>query len=781
MSLITLKSRFDAQDNAFLFKCDFPQPIVIKPNSEVELMNFECRRADGYVISDNNNVFRIKLGGKTDIGYAQRLAIIPNGNYSGVQLAREFARQLNSAMVNSAYKESAITIAAGNKSGWEAHYYAQGGNNNGPYIELENYQNLISDLKPSPTDSKTDWVYANVNSGTTMNTTSYMDQLVNVAPTTFAAGTNLTGVWTEMLPKSATPQTEPENIHRNIMSNFGVYERGQYSVILPRHAGGGIITGNGTINAGPSGAGIYAVDDTGDFKTQTGTGQGASYKITAVDGAGQITSFDVLNAGAGYAIGDILEFEESGGAGLFSTWTIATGVEPVGAGGFYRTRVGISRYELFEGADWLSDPNGAFSNQFGDIMVDVRSGNQNTGDPQIKVSYTKYSTSVAPPGPNWRIQTTATDRDFQNLSALLTSYTKGDNLLIDFERVSGRVDIYVNHDSANDFVFDAANRTLIATTNVAIGDPGGLSKSVIKETKFPYVAYAYMSSGVNNDNKIKVSGIFSNINKATIIEAQQFHNTTGRFPVRVSANANLENTYVSSQAIESLDIEKTEHSADELGASAPGDPLALSVMLRGQFIEESDLVSQGGGFPDEYFRIGGTTFPNDANAGHTLGLTQGYLVVPNGDPQLTNPFKTKFIEPLQEISEAAYHIEISELPVISYNGFSRDVNKDIMVIPREQLTTGEITGALTWNSQYRIAVDLHNVDVMYINSLTTYIRDSDGKFSTGLEKPTQLTIKISEKQDFSKTMRGMIREMNVKMGEAQSNMISNIGSENRLL
>jgi hypothetical protein len=104
-----------------------------------------------------------------------------------------------------------------------------------------------------------------------------------------------------------------------------------------------------------------------------------------------------------------------------------------------------------------------------------------------------------------------------------------------------------------------------------------------------------------------------------------------------------------------------------------------------------------------------------------------------------------------------------------------------MVIPREQLTTGEITGALTWNSQYRIAVDLHNVDVMYINSLTTYIRDSDGKFSTGLEKPTQLTIKISEKQDFSKTMRGMIREMNVKMGEAQSNMISNIGSENRLL
>ncbi len=768
MSLITLKSPFDSQDEAYLFRCHFPQPIVIKPNSEIELLNFECRRNDGFIINENNNISRIKLGAASDNNYKQRLVKIPNGNYSGQQLTDEFCRQMNLTTVNSAFRQSGATIAAGNKSGFSGTYNATGGDDDGPFIQIENNQNLITDALGAVNDSKTDWVFADIDEGTTFSDTSYLDTNVNVAPTTFAAGTNLTGKFNEFIPKSNGTIKNPNLIHRKIMSKFGLYENGEMTYILPAHEGKGIQTG-GVINAGAGGAGVYIVGDTGDFKTQTGTGQGASYEVTAVNGTGQITTFNIIDHGSGYAIGDILEFED-GSNGLFSTYTLAGSVLPNGAGGFYKCKCGFARYENFEEADWLDDPNGEWTTAFGDYMVEVNPGADNNGQPQLKVSWTKYSTAIIPPQPNWRTQQVAFGRGFADLNTLLTGYTLGDTLKIQFVRVSGRVDIKLNHDNAGNYVFDAGNEITVASTTISGGVTGHLGKT-IKETNFPYVPFLYMSAGVNNNNKVKVGGVMSNIDKNTIITAQKYHREVG------SKDQNVSTSLGEDRYLNSLWDGFNNHTEEELSATAPGDPLKLSFMLRMKQIEDEDLVSNGGGFPDNYFTVGNP--PNDCNSYMTLGEPQGYLTIPSNN--IDNPFTHKLTRPNQDVEEAAYHIEIQELPVISYNGFSSDINKDIMVIPREQLTTGHIAGSLTWNSQYRIPVNIHNVDIMHLNSMTVYIRDSDGKFSTALEKPTQLTLKITEREDFSKSMRAVLKELNSKMGAIQNNQIDNIGVGNRLL
>jgi hypothetical protein len=771
MSLITLKSRFDNQDEAFLFKCDFPQPIVIKPNSEIELLNFECRRSEGFVINENNNITRIKLGAFSDKKFAQRLVKIPHGNYSGKQLAEEFARQLNDTMVNSAYRFSALTSGAGNDSGWKGEFSLTGGNDNGPMITITNNQNLISEFLGSVTGSKGDWVFADVDEGTEFSPTTYLDTNVNVAPTTFAAGTNLTGKWSEFLPKNITSNNPMSFYQRRIMSNFGVYENGECNWILPAHAGEGIKTG-GTLSLIADGNEGYVVGDQGLFTG--GTGSGASYKVTTVDASGTITAFDITDAGAKYTIGDILSFE-AGTEGTSATYTLAGSVTSPGAAGFYKTKVGISRYTTFEGADWLSDPNGAWGVNFADFMIDVEPNSVGDGQPKIRASWTKYSTIFEPPKPNWRTQTDS--QPLANLNTYLTTYTLNDSLRIRMRRLTHNIDFYINHDTGGNLVFDDANEVLFASTGISgIGTPGHLG-GTMSELQYPYIPFIYMSGGADLDNKIKFSGVMSNIEKGTIIAAQQYHNDIGRYEQNTSSGSAVT---VSSQSLDALWDGVSSHDS-LVGATNIGDAINLSVFLRMKFIEQEDLntATPPGPIPAVLFTNGTTTFPNDCNSFLTLGEPQGFLLILNTD--VSDPITHKLVEPNEEVDEAAYHIEIQELPVISYNGFSRDINKDIMVIPREQLQTGAISGALTWNSQYRIPVDLHNVDILRLNSMTVYIRDSDGKFSTGLDKPTQLTLKITEKENFEGSMRSAFKELSGRMGRMQGNQIDNIGKQNRLL
>ena len=98
MSLITTNSKVSNQPEHY--DNNYPQPIVIKPNSQICLQKFiHTRDTDAFEITQENNVLLFKWGqaGTTGTGTynPQRTAVLNTGVYSGSELATEIARAMN--------------------------------------------------------------------------------------------------------------------------------------------------------------------------------------------------------------------------------------------------------------------------------------------------------------------------------------------------------------------------------------------------------------------------------------------------------------------------------------------------------------------------------------------------------------------------------------------------------------------------------------------------------------------------------------------------------------
>ena len=110
------------------------------------------------------------------------------------------------------------------------------------------------------------------------------------------------------------------------------------------------------------------------------------------------------------------------------------------------------------------------------------------------------------------------------------------------------------------------------------------------------------------------------------------------------------------------------------------------------------------------------------------------------------------------------------------NGGNGDTNKAIAVIPREQLTTGDTSGTLHYNSHFPIKIDLNVSHQQTIYSMTAILRDSDGNIVQSLNYPTELTL-LFEKSEQTK-MEAVIERMINKIGDQQQTLIDNIGIKN---
>lgn len=101
MSLISLSS-VDTNNlvsqQPFNFKNNFPQPLIIKPNSQVALLNFYHFRDDTlYHITSQNNTILYNFESPTNNGRYEA-TLIPN-LYQGADLATEIARAMNESNV----------------------------------------------------------------------------------------------------------------------------------------------------------------------------------------------------------------------------------------------------------------------------------------------------------------------------------------------------------------------------------------------------------------------------------------------------------------------------------------------------------------------------------------------------------------------------------------------------------------------------------------------------------------------------------------------------------
>ena len=111
MSLINLasKSRNETlEQSPFDFKNHFPQPLIIKPNSQVCLNHFYHFRDDGYYrITNDNNVIAFMISNfRSNSDY--RYAKIDNGRYVGTELATAIATAMNSALLQENYTWSCV-------------------------------------------------------------------------------------------------------------------------------------------------------------------------------------------------------------------------------------------------------------------------------------------------------------------------------------------------------------------------------------------------------------------------------------------------------------------------------------------------------------------------------------------------------------------------------------------------------------------------------------------------------------------------------------------------
>lgn len=94
MSLITTNSKVER--NPAHYSNNYPQPIEIKPNSQICLQKFiHTRDTDNFDITGQNNALIIKFGSPAGADNPERQVILNRGVYSGDQLATEIQTKLN--------------------------------------------------------------------------------------------------------------------------------------------------------------------------------------------------------------------------------------------------------------------------------------------------------------------------------------------------------------------------------------------------------------------------------------------------------------------------------------------------------------------------------------------------------------------------------------------------------------------------------------------------------------------------------------------------------------
>ena len=110
MSLVSLQSKPN-QGQPYLFQTHFPQPITLKPHSQVCVLKFlHYRSTTGYGVTSSNNTLKFLLG---DTRFdALRTVILDEGEYSGDTLATEIQTKLNATKQQFNYQFSVDFILA---------------------------------------------------------------------------------------------------------------------------------------------------------------------------------------------------------------------------------------------------------------------------------------------------------------------------------------------------------------------------------------------------------------------------------------------------------------------------------------------------------------------------------------------------------------------------------------------------------------------------------------------------------------------------------------------
>jgi len=100
------------------------------------------------------------------------------------------------------------------------------------------------------------------------------------------------------------------------------------------------------------------------------------------------------------------------------------------------------------------------------------------------------------------------------------------------------------------------------------------------------------------------------------------------------------------------------------------------------------------------------------------------------------------------VKDTTLHISIPELSgVKSFEGESSQKYKTIKVIPKSDFNLNNQNGSLSFTANYQDYIDINNAQELQLSELTIQVRQPDGTLATNLKPDTRCTIKIQPKQD----------------------------------
>jgi len=207
----------------------------------------------------------------------------------------------------------------------------------------------------------------------------------------------------------------------------------------------------------------------------------------------------------------------------------------------------------------------------------------------------------------------------------------------------------------------------------------------------------------------------------------------------------------------SLGLEKNNDTSDhlealhetqgELGVKVGADLPAPATFLLNR-LNQNDMATVDGVDPTGTPSFLRNDLPS-GTIGPTIGFRQNYVPLLSTVTSLAGDAETTKIASDQNI-----HISIPELSgVKSFEGESNNTAKTIKVLPKNEFTSNDDTGSMTYSANYEDYIDINNADHLQLNELTVQVRNPDGTMAISLQPTTRATIKIRENPSVQENKR----------------------------
>ena len=751
MSLISLSSSSKddlVQQSPFNFKNHFPQPLIIKPNSQVALLNFYHYRDDGYYrINSHNNIIAFALGDARVVGY--HYAKVESGRYDdGTALAAAVVTALNNAVVQQNYAFTAT--------------FTQGNPTANP-VQFDQFA-ITYDNVTAPASKGGSWSKLAGESQNelqiTNNDTDTGESVIEakVGQTVEASGMMLRGELTHEgtyrafgISKVGSNDGSAVTLDSNLLRgcNIGLVRK-QFSKLN---------TGNPQADYSSEFADIKvqvksdpATANEHSITVSTLKQRQGSTNILAPNGKVQQVRRVIDDAfiDANFKNDDLMGFEF---AVISTSRSVLVRLLKSTDGGITYTYMAESADNNTDGAKNVYDQTINGFNYTG-IIYNSNGVLNNAGTGVIAgtLSANLITPKYAPFVPFINMDNDGvviSGAEFDNCKLFSTFADATFNFVMEIKN-----DL-VGLNAALDYGFDIFTA---AQDNGPVRDTDifdcGIKKNLFDTRGFLYDLHSSSTNAPTAANKIGTMTFSSSADGTsgtcifTGLDVSPFTMTINPLPVLSFTpwkmylsgvfNHTLQNSQVGAGGEEITNTTSTHDESTHTETGDPGIKVGADLPTRSTIllnrINQAD-VTAGAAAPSRL-----TNDLPSGNIGPTIGFRQNFISNNTVTTTITGDAETTKISQDNNI-----HISIPELSgVKSFEGEANNTGKTIKVLPKNEFTSNDDTGSMTFTANYEDYININNAEELRLNELTVQVRNPDGKMSIALQPTTRATIKIRE-------------------------------------